>query len=199
MKTSFLPAFCLTCALFCLTNCEQTAADKTPATPAAATAPTAAEIVKRGEYLTNSLGCDDCHTPKTMTPQGPAPDMTRRFMGHPASETFVMDAEKKSLIQKQNVAVFSPGLTAAAGPWGVTYAANLTNDVTGLGSWTEAQFIKALREGKNKGLDGTRPILPPMPWASYRNLTDEDLKAVFAYLRSLPAIQNAVPAPTLMQ
>ncbi len=203
MKTFFTSAFCLICTLFWLTNCQQTATDKT-ATDKTATGGDAAsaegaqftsEALVRGEYLVNVLGCDDCHTPKTMTPQGPIPDMSRRFIGHPATEVFVLDDEKKSFIKKENVSIFSPGMTAAAGPWGLSYAANITSDVTGIGAWTEAQFIKALREGKTKGLDDTRPILPPMPWPSYRNLSDDDLKAVFAYLQALPPQRNVVPPP----
>ena len=101
--------------------------------------------------------------------------------------------DKKKLISEQHVAVFSPGLTAIAGEWGVSYAANLTPDDTGIGAWTESQFFKAIREGKSKGLDGTRPLLPPMPWQVYRNMTDEDLKSVFAYLKTVKPIKNVVP------
>ncbi|MDX2133149.1 MAG: c-type cytochrome [Saprospiraceae bacterium] len=194
MKTYPVLAALMIAALFTLTRCqEQPAAhEHTDAQPAQATE----SPVQRGAYLVNALGCDDCHTPKTMTPQGPAPDPERRFMGHPTAEAFAFD-DKKAMIAEQKVAVFSPGMTAAAGPWGVSYAANLTPDDTGIGAWTEAQFIKAMREGKSKGMDGTRPMLPPMPWPSYRNLNDEDLKAVFAYLKSVKPIANVVPQPVM--
>ena len=154
-----------------------------------------AALVKRGAYLVNILVCDDCHTPKKMTEQGPEPDLSRRLMGHPAEEVFTMDAEKSKLIKEQHVAVFSSGLTGIAGPWGVSYAANLTPDDTGTGNWTFEQFKKAIREGKSKGLDGTRPILPPMPWQQYRMMSDEDLKAIFTYIQSLPPLKNVVPGP----
>jgi mono/diheme cytochrome c family protein len=154
-----------------------------------------AEQIKRGNYLVTTLVCDDCHTPKKMTEHGPEPDLSRRLMGHPADEVYTADDLKKKLIREQNVGIFSSGLTGIAGPWGVSYAANLTPDDTGTGTWTEAQFFKAIREGKSKGLDGTRPLLPPMPWQQYRNLTDEDLKAIFAYIKSLPPIKNVVPNP----
>jgi hypothetical protein len=55
-------------------------------------------------------------------------------------------------------------------------------------------FIKALRTGKHLG--ASRPILPPMPWQSISTMTDDDLKAVFAYLRSIPPVVNRVPFPT---
>ncbi len=165
--------------------------------PAPATVTPAPDPAKRGEYLVSILGCDDCHTPKIMTPQGPAPDMGRRLMGHPATEVYTADAAIQKLVDERHVAIFSPGMTGAVGPWGTTYSANLTPDDTGLGAWTEAQFVKALREGKSKGLDGTRPIMPPMPIAVYRNLTDEDLKAMFAYLKTIKPVNNVVPAPAL--
>ncbi len=191
MKNNLFPALVLVLAAFGLTNCQQQPAEKTDT---ADTATTKESPVQRGEYLSNILGCDDCHTPKNMTPQGPVPDMARRFMGHPAEEPFAADDMKKQ-ISERFVAVFSPGMTAAAGPWGITYAANITPDDTGIGTWTEAQFIKAIREGKSKGMDGTRPILPPMPWPGYAKMTDDDLKALFAYMKTMKPIKNVVPQP----
>jgi mono/diheme cytochrome c family protein len=170
-----------------------------PVEPAAAQtaggAITNTDPVKRGEYLVGIIGCDDCHTPKNFGPNGPVPDPKRRFMGHPADEPFDSNEDVKNVISASNGALFSSGFTAIAGPWGISYAANLTPDDTGIGNWTEEQFVKAIREGKSKGLDGTRPLLPPMPWPAYRTMTDEDLRAVFAYLKSVPAINNVVPNP----
>ena len=84
--------------------------------------------------------------------------------------------------------------TAFAGPWGVSFTANLTPDPeTGLGKWTAQNFVEAMRTGRHQGRG--RQILPPMPWESYAKMTDADLKAVFAYLRSIPAIRNHVPDP----
>src|SRR5207244_4800610 len=85
----------------------------------------------------------------------------------------------------------SPDLTAWYGPWGVSYAANLTPDpVTGIGKrYNEAAFLKTIRTGKKpEGED----LLPPMPWANYRNMTDADLKAIFAFLRTIKPISNNV-------
>jgi hypothetical protein len=84
-------------------------------------------------------------------------------------------------------------LTAWAGPWGVSFAANLTPSPSGLGKWTVDDFIKAMRTGKHVG--ASRPILPPMPWFNLQPLTDRDLRAIFAYLRSLKPIDNQVPQP----
>lgn len=179
------------CTAIWLTNCQEQPAEKTVATETPAPKE---DPVQRGEYLSNILGCDDCHTPKKMTEQGPVPDMERRFMGHPAEEPFEASDLKKP-INERFLAVLNGSMTAAAGPWGISYAANITPDDTGIGAWTEAQFIKAIREGKSKGMDGTRPLLPPMPWPGYAKMKDEDLKALFAYIKTMKPIKNVVPQP----
>jgi len=191
MKTKSFLALSLFAAIFWLSNCQQSSTEKL--STAEANLSKEAQV-KRGEYIVNFAMCDDCHSPKTMTPNGPVVDMSRRFSGHQAEEPFDTSG-MKDLVTKKFVAVFSPGLTAVFGPWGVSYAANLTPDDTGLGNWTEAQFMKAIREGKSKGMDGTRPLLPPMPWEVVRNMSDEDLKAVFAYLQTVKPIKNVVPNP----
>lgn len=87
-------------------------------------------------------------------------------------------------------------LTAWAGPWGVSFAANLTPDnETGIGEWTEEAFVQSLRTGKHQGQPNGRDILPPMPWPGIKLMTDEDLKALWAYLRSIPPMKNQVPFP----
>jgi hypothetical protein len=91
--------------------------------------------------------------------------------------------------------MFYPDLTAAAGPWGVSFAANLTPDQSGIGTWTEEQFKRAIMQGKFKGIDGARTLLPPMPWFNFAALKDEDVSAIFAYLKSLKPVVNVVPQP----
>ena len=84
--------------------------------------------------------------------------------------------------------------TAHAGPWGVSFTANLTPDAeTGLGRWTERDFLQTIRTGRHLGRG--REVLPPMPIPVYRQMSDQDLKAIFAYLKSIPAIRNSVPDP----
>jgi hypothetical protein len=144
--------------------------------------------VERGKYLTAITGCNDCHTPFKLGPKGPEPDMTRLLSGHPAA-----------LVMPTAPALASPWgwagsitNTAFAGPWGVSYAANLTpHEGTGIGAWDEALFVKAIRSGKHLGAG--RPITPPMPWPSYAQMTDSDLGALFACLRSITPIENQVP------
>jgi hypothetical protein len=153
--------------------------------------PTQTELGDRGKYLVSIMGCHDCHSPKTMTPQGPQPDPERLLSGHPANEP-IAKIDKKAT---QDWVLFSMGLTAAKGPWGMSFAANLTPDDTGIGNWTYENFEKAMRKGKFKGLDGSRPLLPPMPWQMLANTSDEDTKAIFTYLKSLKPVKNLVPAP----
>ena len=154
------------------------------------------DLVKRGEYLVTFGGCHDCHTPKIQGPGGmPVPDTTRLLSGHPENLPYpIWTAE--DLQQRNALALTTTMLTAWAGPWGVSFAINLTPDkATGIGEWTEETFIQALRTGKHQGQPNGRDILPPMPWPDYKQATDEDLKAIWAYLRSLPPIKNQVPFP----
>ncbi|HEX8173394.1 MAG TPA: diheme cytochrome c-553 [Thermoanaerobaculia bacterium] len=156
----------------------------------------AAELTKtrvaRGEYLVGIGGCNDCHTPLKMTARGPEPDFSRRLSGHP-------EGLKMPPAPKPNGPWVWSGAgtnTAFAGPWGVSYARNLTPDpVTGIGIWSEAQFMKTIRSGRHWGVG--RPILPPMPWQNVAGLTDEDLRSVYAYLRTVPAVHNDVPDAVL--
>lgn len=149
--------------------------------------------IERGKYLVHAGACNDCHSPKIFTPMGPIPDTTKLLSGHPAG-TKLPQVPPGVLGPDQWGALASGDLTAWVGPWGTSFTRNLTPDVaTGIGSWTEDIFVKAIKTGKDMG-EG-RDILPPMPWPEYRNLTDDDLKAIFAYLKSLKPIENAVPDP----
>jgi len=149
-------------------------------------------LVKRGNYIVSAGGCDDCHTPKKMGPQGPEFDMDRRLSGHPADAQL---GKVDSNVLKNGWILFANDLTAYVGPWGTSYSANLTSDQTGTGNWTEEQFIRAIRQGKSKGMEEGRSLLPPMPWPVIRNLNDMDLKAVFAYLKTTKPVSNRVPGP----
>jgi mono/diheme cytochrome c family protein len=145
--------------------------------------------IQRGEYLVRFGDCSACHTPLKFGADGPEPDMARFLSGHP-EDTKLPPPDLKPGPWFASTA----GMTAWAGPWGISYAANLTPDRnSGLGVWTEEMFISAMRTGKHMGAG--RPILPPMPWQASAGLSDEDLKAIFAYLRSLRPIANQVPTP----
>jgi mono/diheme cytochrome c family protein len=154
----------------------------------AATAP--AGRVERGKYLVTVVGCGDCHTPMKMGAKGPEPDLARFLSGHPEQIGKLPAASPQGPWLWAGAATN----TAFAGPWGVSYAANLTPDQnTGLGIWTEEMFVKAIRSGRHMG--ASREILPPMPWPAIRNASDEDLKSIYAYLRSLKPVANHVPDP----
>ena len=148
--------------------------------------------VARGKYLITLGGCHDCHTPKLMTGKGPALDTKRLLSGFPSSQK--VPAIPEGVIGPNSWGgLCTNDLTGWAGPWGVSFASNLTPDKeTGIGAWTEKTFIKTLRTGKTPG---GRPFLPPMPWEGIRQASDKDLKAMFAYLMSLPPVRNMVPAP----
>jgi len=151
--------------------------------------------VKWGEHLVTITGCNDCHTPKKMGPNGPEDDMSLMLSGHPAqmppAAFDAKEAAKKGLIVTQT-------FTSWTGPWGTTYAANITSDSTGIGSWKEEQFFKALKEKKWMGLDNTRPLMPPMSMMPVGLMSDDELKAIFAYLKSTPPIHNIQPEAVLL-
>jgi hypothetical protein len=143
---------------------------------------------ERGKYLVSVIGCNDCHTPLAMGPTGPEPDLTRFLSGHPEQ----MGPLPVATAQGPWLWTGAATNTAFSGPWGVSYAANLTPDQnTGLGIWTEDMFISAIRTGRHMGT--SRPIAPPMPWPAFRNATDEDLKSIFTYLRTIKPLANHVP------
>jgi mono/diheme cytochrome c family protein len=148
--------------------------------------------VQRGAYLVAYGGCGDCHTPKLFTPQGPVPDTAHSLSGYPA-DAKLPPVTPGVLGPNKWGALASGDLTAWAGPWGVSFTANLTPDETGLGGWNEEVFIKTMRTGKHLGVG--RDLLPPMPWYDIAALTDDDLKAVFAYLHTLKPVKNKVPPP----
>lgn len=173
------------------------ACSQPPAPPPAAPPPAATVTqtpAERGEMLVTVGLCHDCHTQKKLGPKGPEPDMDRMLSGHP--EGSVIDPPFKPAAGSPWIIASNDQLTAWSGPWGVSFSANLTPDtVTGLrsGVWSEELFIKALRTGKHLGT--ARDVLPPMPWPFIGQHSDDDLKAIWAYLGTIPAIRNQVPDP----
>lgn len=177
----------LTIALFsCGVNSQPKPADEEKASP------DSAALVKRGDYLVSVIGCDDCHSPKQMGPKGPELIPGLRLSGYPSSSP--VNKPNAAEIKKGWV-MLSPDLTSASGPWGTSFAANITGDETGIGNWSEQQFFTAIRKGKYKGQENGRNLLPPMPVVSFSQLTDEDLRAIYYYLKSVPAVENIPPAP----
>ena len=117
--------------------------------------------IEHGAYLTTIAGCHDCHTPGFLFG---SPDFDRALSG---SEL------------------------GWSGPWGTTYARNLTPDMeTGLGSWSEDDIVHALQTGKRP--DGSE-LLPPMPWPDFAHMTPRDVRSVAKYLKSLPPVRHQSP------
>ena len=149
------------------------------------------EQIKRGKTLVINGGCNTCHSPKVFTLEGQIPDPKRLLSGHPADSVHPRIPHDIIGTNKWG-GFFTPDLTAWAVPSGVSFAANITPDKkTGIGDWTEDGFVKTIRTGRIKGVG--RIILPPMPLHEFNQLSDDDLKAIFAYLMSLKPIENKVP------
>ena len=162
-----------------------------PSEVAAETPLDRAAMIARGEYLVTVGGCHDCHTPWKPNGQGGAePDMSRALSGHPAD----IDVGEAPPAEGIWVTAVAGTMTAWRGPWGTTFTANLTPDAeTGLGTWSAETFKETIRNGRHMGRG--RPLLPPMPWFNYKQMPDEDLESVFAYLQTLTPIHNRVPEP----
>lgn len=187
MLASYLSRHARHGATACLLLAAGACARPEPAQTAAAPTP-----VERGRYLVEFGGCHDCHTPKTYSASGMAFDTTRALSGHPAD--LAVPATPRGVgTPGQWAAVTNEHFTVWAGPWGTSFAANLTPDSTGIGSWNDSIFIATIRNGRHLG--SGRPLLPPMPYFNVALLTDDDLRAVFAYLRSVSPVSNVVPAP----
>ncbi|MDG4554607.1 MAG: c-type cytochrome [Candidatus Competibacter sp.] len=151
-------------------------------------APDDGDRVSHGAYLVATGGCADCHTPMKMGSKGPEPDLSRQLSGHP--ESLKLSPPPKA--DGSWIWFGSATNTAYAGPWGISYAINLTSDKeTGLGSWKESEFVQAIKTGKHAGVG--RPIMPPMPWQAYSHLSEDDLRAMFRYLQTVPPVRNRVP------
>lgn len=167
-----------------------TAAAATQTVRAAEGADKTAAQVSRGKYLVTIGACHDCHTPLKAGPNGMEPDMDRMLSGHPESNG--VPTAPQGVGQPWDTQI--SGMTAWSGFWGRSFTANLTPDPqTGLGKWTLRNFKDTIRNGRHLGRG--RPLQPPMPWQMYREMTDEDLAAVFAYLQSIPPVRNRVPEP----
>jgi hypothetical protein len=199
MKTKIFLAVSASLLLM-MSSCKEKQEDYSEKTEAEEMALSKEESVKRGEYLVTVIGCDHCHSPKKMTDQGPVPDLDRWLMGYPANDP--VPEVPENAVGPGRWILLNNDLTVAVGPWGTSFGANLTPDDTGIGTWSFDQFKKAMTEGKYKGMENSRPIMPPMPWQSFAHLSDEDLKSIYDYLMSIPPIENVVPSyrpPTAAQ
>ncbi len=144
--------------------------------------------IERGKYLVTIMGCGDCHSPI-----GPDGKQIKglEFSGHPAGAP--LPKWEPKMLEDGILATFALTATAFAGPFGVSVAGNLTPDEeTGIGQLTEEMLIESWRTG-NHWKEDKRPVLPPMPMEPYSHITDEDIRAILAYLKSLKPIKNQPP------
>ncbi len=190
-QTILFVAVCVICCLFYrCTNTAETTTGANDSTSADTKYAGYASQAEWGGHLVILCGCGDCHTPKKMTDKGPVEDTSLALSGHPAQlPPPVLMPDQLA----QGMAGTNFALTAWNGAWGTSYAANLTPDSTGLGSWSEEQFITCIKQGLFKGIQGSRPIMPPMPINDFSRMTDNELKAIFAYLKTVKPVHNVVP------
>jgi mono/diheme cytochrome c family protein len=123
----------------------------------------------RGEYLVTAVAnCFHCHT-----------------------EHDLKDPEGKPVPGKMGAGWHLP-----VPELGDVVAPNITPDKeTGIGTWTDDEIARAFQEGVDK--DG-RALFPIMPWMNFRNLDEEDVASIVVYLRSIPAVKNALPVSKLI-
>jgi cytochrome c553 len=153
---------------------------------AATLSPAAVSPIARGQYLVTIIGCNDCHSPHDQTGKVIA---GKELSGHP--ENAPLPEWDPSLFKRNVVATFDPTMTAFAGPFGVSVAPNITPDLeTGLVVSVEG-LTQSWRTGNHWKFN--RPVLPPMPMEAFKALTDEDIRAIYAYLMSVPAVKNKAP------
>lgn len=95
---------------------------------------------------------------------------------------------------RPNPELYLAGGQAYEGPWGIVYGSNITPDVTtGIGAWTDAQIERVFQDGVR--INNRRLIF--MPWQDYSVISDDDLNAAIAYLRSVDAVNNEIPLPAI--
>jgi cytochrome c2 len=171
-----------------LSSCMESTSPKTAAKPVM----TKEEMIKKGEYLVTTIGCNDCHSPKTMGERGPEVIPALMLSGYPGDRPL---PKVGTDALKNGWGLFNSDMTTFVGPWGESFAGNITSDATGIGNWNIEQFKKAITQGKFKGMEGGRMLLPPMPWTEWGKMKEEDVEAIFAYLKSTPPVRNIVPMP----
>jgi mono/diheme cytochrome c family protein len=144
---------------------------------------------RRGERLVATGGCHHCHTPAKVDGDQLFPDTSRLLSGYPDR----FEGQGASRLDVGWLAVAVAARSAFTGPWGTSFAANLTADPeTGLGQWTEQTFVHVMRTGRH--LWSGQPFLPPMRREEFERYSDAELKEIWAYLKSVPPVRNQVPA-----
>ena len=200
-KFSVVTLIILMSSVFIFSRCNQGKPDNTETPKDSAQTQTQAGLpayggfenqLTWGKHIVAIGGCNDCHTPKKMGPAGPEDNMDLELSGSPSQMPEIN--VNRNEMESKGLAVTN--MTQWIGPWGTSYTANINSDsTTGVGTWTADQFILCIRKGKYGGVAAGRNLLPPMPWQGIAQMSDDELKAVYAYLQSTRPIHNVVPQP----
>ena len=156
------------------------------------------ERIEIGQAVVEGWNCSFCHSPQIKGPDGKAIADPKRFMsGHPADEE--IPAIPDMVLTSPEWMEFLDNLDSTV--WAtdnlIVFSANLTpDDETGIGTWTEAEFVETIREGRHRGIE--RRIKYPMPWRELGELSDEELLSVYEYLMTLEPVNNKVPASIVL-
>ena len=149
------------------------------------------DMVERGKLITEIYGCVDCHSPKIKEGEFFVNDPDRLFSGHP-SENKLPQFPPEIIGPDKWRGLFTDSMTAWGGPWGISYSANLTPDMeTGIGKLSEKDFVSVLTLGIHSNMN--RKLMQPMPWKEISQLDDNNLKAIYHYLKSVKPVKNKVP------
>ncbi len=151
------------------------------------------ERMEIGQAIVEGWNCSFCHSPQIKGPDGKAmPDPKRYMSGHPADEP--IPTVPDMVLTSPEWMEFLDNLDSTV--WAtdnlVVFSANLTpDDETGIGTWTEAEFVETIRQGRHRGIE--RRLKYPMPWRELGELSDEELLSVYEYLMTLEPVKNKVP------
>lgn len=151
------------------------------------------ERLEIGQAIVEGWNCSFCHTPQISGPDGKLmPDPKRLMSGHPADDK--IPAVPEMVMTSPEWMEFLDNLDSTV--WAtdnlIVFSANLTpDDETGIGTWTEVEFVETIREGRHRGIE--RRIKYPMPWQELSEVSDEELLSVYEYLMSLETVSNKVP------
>ncbi|MCK5392049.1 MAG: c-type cytochrome [Deltaproteobacteria bacterium] len=151
------------------------------------------ERIEIGQAVVEGWNCGFCHTPEIKGPDGkPMPDPKRLMSGYPSDEE--VPTIPDMVITSPEWMEFLDNLDSTV--WAtdnlLIFSANLTpDDETGIGTWTETEFVETIRQGRHRGIE--RRIKYPMPWQELSELSDEELLSVYEYLMTLEPVNNKVP------
>jgi len=156
------------------------------------------ERIEIGQAVVEGWNCTFCHTPQIQGPDGKFIADPKRFMsGHPSDEEIPTIPDMVITSPEWMEFLDNLGSTVWATDNVLVFSANLTpDDETGIGTWSETEFVETVRQGRHKGIE--RRIKYPMPWRELSELSDEELLSVYEYLMTLQPVNNKVPTSIVL-